>query len=386
MTPTPPAHVHAHAPDAEAAAAAAAPEFSADADPAAAPGFTPERILLIGYAQLRRYGQTRVSWFRKLERGLVREGHHVLFFSDRDVAAVEAPFGWRDLGRGKANRRLIETAAAYAPTLILIGHADIITDQTLEKLKRVHDVPLAHLNNDPLFVPENVSRIRRRLGVCDRAFVSTGPRTLGEFFPEAAGRVHHMPNPVDPAVERFDASATPAAGLRRDLVFCGNATKHTRRHELLSGLKADLPADVRFDTFGLFGTPPVWGTAYDDVLRTSAMGLNLNRAEGHHWYSSARMAQLAGNGVLVITHAGNGFDTLLPPGTAVYYETADELKDQVVHFSRHDDERRERAARLRAFFRAEINNRRYARHIVETALGRPWSRAYVWADPPDAGV
>ena len=309
-----------------------------------------ERILLIGFAQLRRYGHTRVSWFNKLHRGLIQNGHNVLFFSDRDVAAFEAPFGLRDLGKKKANRRLLETAEAFAPSLILIGHADLITHATLGRLKEQHPVPLVHVNNDPLFIPNNVERIRARLQPCDLAFVSTGKPTLDQVFPELSDRLFHMPNPVDPAIERFNVSRHARDELDRDLVFCGNATKHTRREQILQGLKEGLADDVRFDTFGLFGTPPVWGRAYDAVLSRSAMGLNLNREEGHAWYSSARMAQLAGNGVLVVTHADNGFQSLLPDDSAVYYTDPDDLQEKIEHFARHDDQRRERAARTREFF------------------------------------
>ena len=338
-----------------------------------------ERILLIGFAQLRRYGHTRVSWFNKLHRGLIQNGHDVLFFSDRDTAAFEAPFGIRDLGKKKANRRLLETAEAFAPSLILIGHADLITHATLGQIKAQHAVPLVHLNNDPLFIPSNVERIRARLQPCDLAFVSTGKPTLDVIFPELTAKTFHMPNPVDPAIERFDVSLLPRDGLDRDLVFCGNATKHTRREEVLQNLKAGLADDVRFDIFGLFGTPPVWGRAYDTVLSRSAMGLNLNRDEGHVWYSSARMAQLAGNGLLVLTHADNGFQSLLPDNSAVYYTDPNDLRDKIMYFTEHDDQRREQAARTRDFYHREMNNRLYAQNIVETATGRAFSHPYVWA-------
>ena len=187
-----------------------------------------------------------------------------------------------------------------------------------------------------------------------------------------------MPNPVDPAIERFDVSLRTRDELDRDLVFCGNATKYTQRERILEDLKKGSPAEVRFDTFGLFGTPPVWGRAYDTVLSRSAMGLNLNREEGHAWYSSARMAQLAGNGLLVMTHADNGFQSLLPDESAVYYADPDDLREKVVYFTQHDDERRDRAARARTFFHREINNRLYAQNIVETATQRAFSHPYVW--------
>lgn len=337
-----------------------------------------ERILLVGFAQLRRYGNTRVSWFIKLQRGLIQNGHYVHFFSDRDAAAFEAPFGFRDLGKGRANRKLIETAAEIEPTLIIIGHADIITNQTLAAIRKEHSCPIVHCNNDPLFIPPNVDRIRRRLNVCDSAFISTGKKTIDLFFPDQIHRTHHMPNPVDPAIERFDSSKKSRQELARDLIFCGNATKFTQREEKLLWLKENLNPTVRFDTFGLLGTPPVWGKSYDKALYESAMGLNLNRDEGHHWYSSARMAQLAGNGLLVFTHAANGFHSLVPPDSLAYYETREDLKQQVERFAADDDSRRSHAARARNFFHMEMNNSLYARYIVEESLGHTHSHAYVW--------
>ena len=70
------------------------------------------RVLHIAYQQLRRYGQTRVSWAQKLTNGLIKNDHYVSVFSDRDVAAFEAPLGIRDLGKNKANQKLLETVDA----------------------------------------------------------------------------------------------------------------------------------------------------------------------------------------------------------------------------------------------------------------------------------
>jgi hypothetical protein len=57
------------------------------------------RVLHIAYQQLRRYGNTRVSWAWKLTNGLIKNDHFVQGFSDRDVASFEAALGWRDLGK-----------------------------------------------------------------------------------------------------------------------------------------------------------------------------------------------------------------------------------------------------------------------------------------------
>jgi hypothetical protein len=109
------------------------------------------------------------------------------------------------------------------------------------------------------------------------------------------------------------------------------------------------------------------------------MGLNLNRQEGHYWYSSARMAQLAGNGILQFTHSGPRFDELLPPESIVYFNDRDDLLARIREFHHDDAKRRLWASRARAFFHAEINSRLYAQYIVEASLMQPFSHDYVWA-------
>ena len=124
------------------------------------------------------------------------------------------------------------------------------------------------------------------------------------------------------------------------------------------------------------------GRDYERALAATRMGLNLNRQEGDHWYSSARMAQLAGNGILVFTHAAPRFDELMPERSLVYFQDQDDLLHRVRDFHHDDDRRREWAGRARDFFHREMNSRLYARFIVESALGLPLSHDYVWRSRP----
>jgi hypothetical protein len=335
------------------------------------------RVVHIAYQQLRRYGKSRVSWARKLTHGLIKQDHFVEVFSDRDVAAFEAPFGIRDLGVGKANRRVIETVAAVEPDVIIAGHCDMISNDTLKTIKRNHpQVKIAHCNNDPLFVPSNVERIKHRAEVVDAIFVSTGRPEL-KIFEGIGARVYHMPNPVDPAIENLDNSQR--TDLPIDLLFCSNSDNFTQRLAMVQWLKAQLADSCKFKTYGSFGEPPVWGRDYDRALTNTKMGLNFNRQEGHYWYSSARMAQLAGNGILQFTHQANRFDELMPAESIVYFDTQEDLLERIREFQQDDAMRRAWAARARDFFHAEMNNRLYAQYIVEATLAQPFSHDYVWA-------
>lgn len=338
-----------------------------------------QRILHIAHQQLRRYGATRVSWARKLDLGMIKAGYDVHNFSDRDVAAFEAPFGYRPLGVKRANRRLLETVENLQPDLIIAGHCDSISNETLTQARALcPNAALIHCNNDPLFVPSNAERIESRLQVCDAGFVSTGRRTLATTYPKLIDRLWHMPNPVDESIERFDASSNP--DVDTDLIFCSKSTDVTDRLSMVGYLREQLDGKLRFRTPGSYGEPGVWGRQYDEALAASRMGLNINRQEGDYWYSSARMAQLGGNGVLVFSHASNGFHELFPEDTLAYYNDAEELLAGVLRFHADDDARKTWAANTRRFFHERLNSRLYASYIVETALGLPHSHDYVWQE------
>ena len=335
------------------------------------------RILHVAHQQLRKYGYNRVSWGQKLYYGLIKNDHFVQTFSDRDVAAFEAPMGIRNLGKHKANRRLLQTVEACDPELVIVGHCDIISNETLEQIRRIKPgVVIAGCNNDPLFVPENYAKIEHRCEVVDAMFVSTGESELERFAGKRA-RLLHMPNPVDPAIETFDVSQQDK--LEHDLIFCSKSEAYTTRGQLVQKINDELGQSLGFYTPGSFGEPGVWGRDYDLALASSKMGLNLNRQEDYHWYSSARMAQMAGNGLLTITHDSAGFDSLFPDESLVYFNTPDELVAVIREFHNDDDKRKHWASRTREFFHREINNTLYAQYIVEAAMQQPYSHPYVWA-------
>ncbi len=343
------------------------------------------RVLNIAYQQLRRYGKTRVSWAQKLAFGLIKNDHYTQVFSDRDVAAFEAPLGIRDLGVGRANRRLLETVEAFEPDLVIAGHCDMISNDTLKAIKQQQpNCVIAHCNNDPLFVPSNVERIKHRAEVADAIFVSTGRRDL-KIFEGVAGsrgkgaRVYHMPNPVDPSIENLDNSQR--TDLPIDLLFCSNSNSNnfTKRLQMVKNLKDALGDELNFKTFGSFGEKPVWGRDYDRALAQTKMGLNFNRQDTHYWYSSARMAQLAGNGILQFTSDKLHFDELLPVESVVYFDDERDLLAKIREFHRNDAKRRAWAARARDFFHTEMNSKLYAQYIVEASTLQPFSHDYVWA-------
>jgi len=299
-------------------------------------------------------------------------------FSDRDVAAFEAPFGIRDLGKKKANQRLLETVEAFEPDIIITCHADIISNSTLDRIKLSRPkIILVDCNNDPLFVPENVKKIRQRASSVDHVFVSTGSSDLKKIDSGKA-ELHHMPNPVDSSIETFDSSTQKQ--LPYDLIFCSNSINYTKRGELVSYVKENIEPAISFYTPGNYGEKNIWGRDYDDALSKSKMGLNLNRQEGYDWYSSARMAQLVGNGLLTFVSSSGRFDQLFPMESIAYFTDEDDLTRLITEFYHDDDKRCQWAKTARQFMHKEINSTLYAQYIVETSMGIKYTHDYVWLE------
>ena len=56
--------------------------------------------------------------------------------------------------------------------------------------------------------------------------------------------------------------------------------------------------DIKFDIFGINRVQPIWADSLKDALSKSKMGLNLSQGKSIKYYSSDRITQLIGNGLL----------------------------------------------------------------------------------------
>jgi len=338
------------------------------------------RILIVDNFQMRRFGKEKVATSVKLHAGLIRGNHRVLTFSDRDVAALEATFGLRDLGRRGANRRLLETCDAWRPELIILGHCDIIRNETLREIRAlVPDIRIAYRNVDPPFDPDNIAKVEHRRGVVDAIFMTTGGEFLRQFTAPGA-LAAFIPNPTDPSVEYFDTSLKPTADLPIDLIFCGVGNATDERVPVIGRLHEDLSSELTFHSYGMYGRDAIWGQKYDAVLGQTKMGLNLNRIEGHYLYSSARISQLMGNGLLTFIDRRGGYDRFFDDSNAVLFEGVDELLQQIRHFQHDDAARMAVAARGRDYYQAHFSGQRVGQFMIETVFELPHNTDYVWAD------
>ena len=294
-------------------------------------GFKPTKVFLHGVSA-------------KLTNGWVRGGHHVLSFSDRDIARWVSPFGHRKLGVGQTNRILVEVCKANRPEVLALGHADIIRPETLDQIREaLPDIRMLQWNVDPVFTgegtnPDNANRIRSKQDQVDATFISSAGELLAPFA-EGGRTVGFLPNPVDPSLERgrvFEQAQTPY-----DVFYAIGAADEARHHvggwrvpsALVADLKAALP-DVSFLLPGFKGAPTVSGPAYEDAIMACASGLNISRRNDGYLYTSDRLAHLVGNGVAAHIDRATGYGDLFGEDQFAFYSSEAELIDTIARFKR----------------------------------------------------
>lgn len=333
------------------------------------------KIVHASHFSIRDSGSNFYAIQYKLSNGLTRLGHLVFNYSDRDVANAN-PFRIRALGEGHANRKLIDICEQVKPDLLLLGHCAIIKPETVAAIRARHPaMRVAHWNCDGLFVEKNLARLRALAPFVDASLVTTAGEDLRKVI-EPGGRVAFMPNPVDRSVETL--RVFEKTDVANDLVFLTGFNSYDKEKlDICDAIRAKLP-DLKFDVRGLYDLPGVYGAELFDVLANAKMGLNVSKRNDVYLYSSDRMAQLLGCGLLALVDKRTRFDEILGTDELVLYDGIDDLVAKIDHFRKHDDERKRIAERGWRRAHQIFNEQIVAQWILDVAFGNPPSEDYAW--------
>lgn len=320
----------------------------------------------------------------KLSNGLVRLGHLVLNFSDRDVARAKSWTGSRKLGRRAVNAALLEFCRRHRPDILLMGHADMIAPETVAAIRgEIPHLRVGQWNVDPLFEPDNVARIRAKLEVVDASFISTAGGRLAALR-EGGHAVSFMPNPADPSIERGRAD------LRRELPFdlffaCRNPSSPPRivcgrawdMNEFIAELAGRLP-ELKMKLGGINGAPQLIAESFQSAIESSAMGLNISRRADDYLYSSDRIAQLAGNGCLVAIERTVGYGDYFGEDEMLFFSEFGELTEKLAQLAADPDARMRMASALRGRYLEKFNERNVAAHLLAVLAGERAPEEMPW--------
>ncbi|MBI1238172.1 MAG: glycosyltransferase [Alphaproteobacteria bacterium] len=322
-----------------------------------------------------------ISW--KLTNGWIRAGHHVIPFSDRDVARWSGLMGHRKFGAGPANRALRDVARDMAPDVLALGHADVITPETVAAIREAApSIKILQWTADLLTNPDTIERMTRKLAFIDATFATTSGAALAPFA--GGGRIAgFMPNPVDKAVER--ARTFEQERVARDLFFAVSSAGLPRAvgdtrvapETLAQHILERLPR-LRPSFHGIGGAPALYGPAYEAALSSTRGGLNISFDNDLYLYSSDRLAHLAGNGLCVFIDRKTGYGDLFDEDAFAFFSSEEELLAQIERMLGDDARARGIAAKGWARYHALFDCEIVARYMIEALMGEHDPARYDW--------
>ena len=311
-----------------------------------------------------KYGANYYSGHTRLSNGLIRNGHFVYNFSYRDVARAEAFLGIKSLGMKRMNRRLIETAERIAADVVLLGHAEFVTAETLIELKkRLPNCKIAMWWVDWW---HNLAKydavMKQRMPLLDALFMTSEPDFVrAQYAPtREVKKFFFMPNSCDPSMDTGNAYAL--AEHKHDVVFVGRS--FGGRDDLLTHIKKNMN-DLNVGLYGQGRKNFVTGHAYLNLVAHSRIGINYSRDNSMPLYTSNRMVHLAANGCLVMTPKTARMDELFSHEEVVYFDTPADCEEKIRHYLAHPEaaEKIARAGQKRA--RSDYDAKRITGNMLE---------------------
>ena len=344
------------------------------------------RILHVTNFNERLDGRLFFNTGRRINNGFVRLGHSVLGFSDRDI--VKYYKSYKDFtGSSTLNEKLKLTCFNYKPDMLVLGHCDLINAQQLGQLRsdypnmRIAQWFLDPLNKNGPDFERNKKRILDKSEFIDTNFITTSPDAL-KFLPSFVNNFF-IPNPTDPSFETLDNFKKPcnidvffalSHGVHRGVLKSG---KGDNRSYFINQLKEKTP-NVKFDLYGLDKKQPVWADHYFKVISNAKMGLNLSRGKPIKYYSSDRITQIIGNGLVCLLDEATHYRDFFNDNEIVFYKNINQLSEKILKISNDDKLRRKIAENGKKKYMKFFNSNLIASYIVNKTLDINDKNKYLW--------
>jgi len=208
--------------------------------------------------------------------------------------------------------------------------------------------------------------------------LTTDPRSLdfelnNSFF---------IPNPCD---QSFEVLKNYNYNCAHDMFFAmshgvhrGKLKKNKKdNREFFLNKLMKLNPDIVFDVYGMNNKEPIWANEFIQKISQSNMGLNLSRGEPVKYYSSDRIAQLIGNGLLTFIDEKTSYNDFFSNKEVVFYKDINDLSYKINKFKKDDHKRRQIAKNGRKKYFKYFNSSIIAKYILDKTFNTK-NKKYFW--------
>ena len=343
------------------------------------------RILHITNFNERLDGRLFFNTGRRINNGFIRLGHSVLGFSDRDIQKYYKSF--QDFKGAKTlNDKLKKTCYNYKPDIIILGHADLISPEQINELRsdypnvRIGQWFLDPLNRRGPDFERNKDRILDKINSVDATFLTTSPSALN-FIPK--DKCFYIPNPSDKSFETLnnfhkscnvDVFFALSHGVHRGVLKSG---KTDDRVNFVNKLIHITP-NAKFDVYGINNIQPIWADHYFKTIENAKMGLNLSRGDAIKYYSSDRITQIVGNGLVCLIDEKTQYRDFFTDQEMVFYKNISDLSEKILRVSNDEKLRKSLGKKGKDKYMKYFNSTLVAEYIINKTLGSKNNKKFFW--------
>ena len=341
------------------------------------------KILHITNFNERHNGRLFYNTGQRINNGFVRLNHSVLTLSDRDIVSYYRSFTDID-GSKKLNSKLISVISNYVPDILILGHADLIKKETLIFIKKNYPkikITQWFLDRMDSEWSHNKKRFLDKINLMDCSFCTTAPEILK--FP-IKNKVFYIPNPSDESFENlsiyenksfnFDIFFAMSHGVHRGKLKKGKIDK---REKFINKLIKKIP-NIKFDLYGLNNTQPIWADNYKRAISKSKMGLNLSQGSSTKYYSSDRITQLIGNGMLTFVDKKTKLNKFFKSDEVIFYNSINDLAQKIIKYSDNDKLRAKIAKKGKKKYLKFFNSTLVAEYIINKTFNIKYKKKFIW--------
>ena len=227
----------------------------------------------------------------------------------------------------------------------------------------------------------NKKRFLDKINYIDCSFCTTNPAMLKMSNKH---KIYFIPNPLDPSLDNLkifnnsnfenDVFFAMSHGVHRGTLKRGKLDK---RENFIKKLVKITPG-VKFDIYGVDNKQPVWAEKFKVVLSKCKMAINLSQGSSSKYYSSDRIAQLMGNGVLTFIDKKTKLNDFFKNDEVIFYKSIRDLSKKIIFYSNNDSIRKKISKKGRQKYHKYFNNLLITKFMISKCFNLYKKEKFIW--------
>jgi len=340
----------------------------------------PRVIHISSFSERLDYRNFDLNIAHKLSYGFIKNNIKTFNFSDRFQ-------GYKSFTQSLDNK-LLSICNNIKPDLLLIGHSNKLSVQTLNILKNKNKNLILSfwyedsINSSGPDYESNKKFVENYINVIDHFFFTTHPKMV-----EACKKKnkYFLPIPCSDQFEDlevyknkyplYDIFLALSHGVNRGNLKKG---KIDEREDILNFINKKIDG-INSNFIGINNREPVWGEEYKKELFNSKLALNLSRGKPIKYYSSNRIVSLVANGIPTLINKKTDYDDFFKRDEMIFYNNEyGDLIEKINFYLKHEKERIKIGKKGKKKYYDLFNNTYIADYIISTSLGIKPKYSYKW--------